>query len=152
AGIVAALPDVSRVESMTILPTGVAGPGQIPITRTYPDQGHGRVSLLAVTDGSQLFATPTLLEGRWLGTRETGSIVLNQVARNSTVPNVHAGGTVQLTVGGRPTSWRVVGVAEEKAGVSNVYVTAEGLATALGSPQRVNQLRITSDRHDEQGR
>src|SRR5262249_24800577 len=121
AGIVAALPDVSRVESMTILPTGVAGPGQIPITRTYPDQGHGRVSLLAITDGSQLFATPTLLEGRWLGTRETGSIVLNQVARNSTVPNVHAGGTVQLTVGGRPTSWRVVGVAEEKAGVSNVY-------------------------------
>ena len=23
--------------------TGVAGPGQIPVTRTYPDQGHGRV-------------------------------------------------------------------------------------------------------------
>lgn len=146
------LPDISRVEGLDIAQTGVAGPGQIPLTRTYPDQGHGRVSVIAVPAGATMFTPPKLLEGRWLNPGETGAAVLNQIARNNTVPDVHAGDTVQLTIGGKPTTWRVVGIAEEKGGGSGVYATAEGFAEALGQPQRVNQLRIATDRHDEQTR
>jgi putative ABC transport system permease protein len=150
--VVGRLPDISRVEGLNIAKTGVAGTGQIPVTRTYPDQGHGRVSVTAVPAGATMLPPPKLLEGRWLNPGETGAIVLNQIARKNTVPGIHAGDTVQLSVGGKPTTWRVVGIAEEKGGGSGVYATAEGFAEAMGQPQWVNQLRIATDSHDEQTR
>ena len=146
------VPGVSRVEGWNRAPSGIAGPGQIPITRTYPDQGHGRVSVTAVPAGTTMLTPPKLLEGRWLNPGETGAVVLNQITRNNTVPDIGAGDTVQLFVGGKPTTWRVVGIVEEREGGGGVYVTAEGFADALGQPQRVNQLRIATDSHDEQTR
>jgi putative ABC transport system permease protein len=146
------VPDVSRIEGWTIAKAGVAGPGQIPITRTYPDQGHGGVAVTAIPAGTTMLPPPQLLEGRWLNPDETRAIVLNQIARNNTVPNIGAGDTVQLSVGGTPTTWRVVGIAQERGGSGGTYVTAEGFANAMGQPPRVNQLRIATDSHDEQTR
>ena len=143
------VPDVGRVEALNVTQTGVAGPGQLPVTRTYPDQGHGRISVTALPAGTSLLPAPKLLEGRWLNPGETGAVVLNQVARNNTVPGVHAGDTVQLLVGGAPTTWRVVGLVEEKGHGSGVYATAEGFAKAMGQPPQANQLRIVTTRHDE---
>jgi putative ABC transport system permease protein len=146
------VPDVGRVEGWTRVQSGLAGPGRIPITRTYPDQGHGGVSVTAVPAGTTMLTPPELLEGRWLNPDETGSIVLNQIARANTVPGIGTGDTVQLFVAGRPTTWRVVGIARERGGSGGTYVTAEGFAEAMGQPQPVNQLRIATDSHDEQTR
>jgi putative ABC transport system permease protein len=143
------VPDVSRVEALNVTQTGVAGPEQLPVTRTYPDQGHGRVAVTALPADTTMLPPPKLLEGRWLNPGETGVVVLNQVARANTVPNVHAGDTVQLLVGGRPTTWRVVGLVEEKGHGSGVYTTTAGFAKAMGQPPRVNQLRVATTRHDE---
>jgi putative ABC transport system permease protein len=153
AAVVGRVPGARRVEAFNVAPTGVAGPGQIPVTRTYPDQGHGRVSLTALPTGTMTtFTRPKLLEGRWLRPGETGAVVLNQVTRNNTVPGVGAGDTVQLLVAWKPTTWRVVGLVEERMGGGGAYVTAEGFAAAMGQPPRANQLRIATDRHDEQTR
>jgi putative ABC transport system permease protein len=134
------------------MPTGVAGPGRTPITRTYPDQGHGSVGVTAIPGDTKMSTPPdTMLEGRWLNAGETGAIVLNQAARANTVSDVHAGDTVQLSVGGKYTTWRVVGIAQERQGSGAAYVTAEGLTTAIGKP-RTNRLRITTGQHDEQTR
>ncbi len=144
---------VSRVEGWNRVQSGVAGPGQIPVTRTYPDQGHGGVSVTAVPAGTTMLPPAKLLEGRWLNPGETRAVVLNQVARNLTVPDIHAGDTVQLSVGGKPTTWRVVGIVEEReGGGGGMYTTAEGFANAMGQPQRANQLRIATDSHDERTR
>ena len=100
-----------------------------------------------------MFTPPKLLEGRWLNPGETGAVVLNQITRKNTVPDVQAGDTVQLFIGGKPTTWRVVGIVEERGGGGGgVYTTAEGFAAATGQPPRVNQLRIATDGHDEQTR
>jgi len=145
------VPDISRVEGWTVAKAGVAGPRQIPITRTYPDQGHGGVSVTAIPDGTTMLTPPKLLEGRWLNPGETGAIVLNQIARADTVPGIHAGDTVQLSVGGQPANWRVAGITEERGGGGSggAYVTAEGFAEATGQPPQANQLRIATDSHDE---
>ncbi|MDQ3410532.1 MAG: ABC transporter permease, partial [Chloroflexota bacterium] len=141
------------VEGFNVARAGVAGPGQIPLTRTYPDQGHGRVSVTTVPAGTTMLPPPKLLAGRWLNPEETGAIVLNQITRDNTVPGVQAGDTVQLFVGGTPTTWRVVGIAEElEGGGGGVYATAEGFAAAMGQPQQVSQLRIATDSHDESAR
>jgi putative ABC transport system permease protein len=146
------MPEVSRVEGWTRVQGGVAGPGQIPLTRTYPDQGHGGVSVTAVPAGTTMLPPPKLLEGRWLNSGETGAVVLNQIARESTVPDIGAGDSVQLFVAGQPTTWRVVGLAQERGGGAGTYVTAEGFAKAMGQPRRINQLRIATNRHDERTR
>ena len=104
------VPHLSRVEGFNAAQTGVSAAGQIPVTRTYPDQGHGRVSVITVPSGTTMFTTPELLEGRWLEPGETGAVVLNQVARNNTLPDLRAGDSVQLSVAGQPTTWRVVGL------------------------------------------
>ncbi|MDQ4102760.1 MAG: ABC transporter permease, partial [Actinomycetota bacterium] len=146
------VPDISRVEGFNVAEAGVAGPGQMPITSTYPDQGHGRVSVTAIPEDTTMFTPPKLLDGRWLNQGETGTVVLNQITRKNTVPGIHAGDTVQLIVGGKTTTWRVVGIAEEREGGGGVYTTAKGFADAMGQPQLVNQLRIATNSHDEQAR
>lgn len=143
------LSGVSMIEGWQRTPAGVASPGQLPLTRTYPDQGHGRVSVVAVPPGTATFSPPRLLDGRWLEAGETGAVVLNQNTRDDTVPDAEPGDTVQLLVAGEPTEWTVVGIAQERQAGSNAYVTAEGLAAASGQPQLVNILRITTDSHDE---
>ena len=131
-------------------PAGLAGPGQIPVTRTYPDQGHGRVTVTAIPDRQPHSSRPKLPEGRWLQPGETGALVLNQVTRANTVPGSNAGDTVQLI--DRRKDHHLAGRRDRRgsrAG-SGVYVTAEGLAEAhRTSHSAVNQLRVVTAGHDE---
>lgn len=151
--VIGGLGEVSRIEGWNRTQTGVAGVGQVPVTRTYPDQGHGGVSVTAISVGAAMFDVPDLLEGRWLNPGETGAVVLNQVTQKNTVPGIRAGDAVQLVIGGQSTTWRVVGVVEEREGGSgNVYATSEGFAAATGQPQQVNQLRIATESHHEETR
>ncbi|MFC5826103.1 ABC transporter permease [Nonomuraea insulae] len=142
------VPGVTRVEGLDAEPVGLAGPLGFPVTRTYPDQGHGRITLTALARDATTYPSPTILEGRWLYPGETGAVVISQTTRKNTVPSLAAGDNVRLFVGGRSTSWRVAGVVEERGGTS-VYVTAEGLAAATGRPQEVNQLQVFTSGHDE---
>jgi putative ABC transport system permease protein len=152
APVVEQVPGVNRVEGWTITSAGISGPGQLPLTRTYPDQGHGGVFVTAIPADTTMLAPPRLLEGRWLQPGETGAIVLSQITLASTGFDVRAGDTVELTVNGDATSWRVAGIAEERGDAGGAYVTAEGLAKALDQPCWSNTLRIATDRHDEQTR
>jgi putative ABC transport system permease protein len=140
---------VDRVEAWTRLPIGVAGPGQLPFTRTYPDQGHGSIAVNTVPADTPR-PPPPLLEGRWLEPGETGTVVLNQIVRDRSVPDLGTGDTVRLFIDGAPTTWRIAGIVEEgDATGGGVYTTDEGLAEATGQPPQVNRLRLITDRHDE---
>ncbi|HET9517592.1 MAG TPA: ABC transporter permease, partial [Actinoplanes sp.] len=151
--LVSAVPGVTRVEGWDRAQTGVAGQGQIPVTRTYPDQGHGSVVVTGVPTASTLLPKPKILEGRWLADGETQAVVLNQVTVSNTVPDVRPGDTVELVLNGRSTSWKVVGLVEEREGGSGgAYVTAQGLSAALGQPIAARQLRVVTEGHDEQTR
>jgi putative ABC transport system permease protein len=150
ARVVERLPGVARFEGFSVVQTGVAGPGRIPFSRTYPDQGHGRVSVTALPARPLLFPLPELVEGRWLQPGDAG-VVLNQNTRDI-VPDVDVGEDVQLVVGGRSTTWRVIGIVQERMGAGRVYTTAEAFAAATGGQEQVNQLRIATDRHDEHAR
>ncbi|MGC4152301.1 MAG: FtsX-like permease family protein [Propionicimonas sp.] len=148
------VPGVTSVSTLYRMQTSIAAPGELPVTRTYPDQGHGSVSLTAVTDpATDPGFPPTIIDGRWLTPGETGSVVLNQVARNNLGTSIGAGDTVALLIAGESYPFTVVGIAEEREGGSgNVYTTAEALAEATGQPIQANMLRIETAEHDEQAR
>jgi putative ABC transport system permease protein len=146
--LVEGIPGVRHGEAWTSIPTAIAHPGQISITRTYPDQGHGSMVVSVIPPDSSLMQIPPLLEGRWLQPGETGAVVINQSVRKDAFPDVHSGDTIQLSIGGRPTNWRVVGLYEFTFGSASFSMTAEGWAEATGG-NPPNALRIVTDRHDE---
>jgi putative ABC transport system permease protein len=154
--LVAEIPNVTRVEGWSILQTSVIPPGQqISITRTYPDQGHGSIAVTVVPPDSSLMAPPLLLKGRWLRPNETGAVVISQAAFQAALrqdlPGVRSGDTIQLSVGGRFTSWQVVGVIESVGDGGGIFITEEGFKAATGVSQP-NLLRIVTDNHDEKTR
>ncbi|HEX9387214.1 MAG TPA: FtsX-like permease family protein [Anaerolineales bacterium] len=142
------IPHVSNAEPWTIIQTSIAQPGQLSITRTYPDQAHSSMNLDVFPEDRSLIP-PHLFEGRWLRPEETGSIVIGQKVAVEVLPGVRSGNTVQLSIGGRPTSWKVVGISEY-SGVS-VWVTDEGFRAATGA-NWPNVLRIETDSHNEDTR
>jgi putative ABC transport system permease protein len=152
ASVVEQVPGVNRVEGWTVAPAGVSGPGQLPLTRTYPDQGHGGVFVTAIPADTTMLTIPELREGRWLNPGETGAIVLSQVTLANAGFDVQAGDTIELTLNGKSTTWRLVGIAEERSDAGGGYVTASGLAKAMEQPRWSNTLRIATDKHDEQTR
>jgi len=148
--LVEGVPLVSRVEGWATAESAIAGPGGIPVTSTYPDQGHGRLAVTAIPPKTTMFTQPKLLEGRWLNPSETGAIVLNQVAVENSDLEIEVGDPVKLFINGGITRWRVAGIAQEPGATSSAYVTTAGLAAATGQAPRTNTLRIATASDDEQ--
>ena len=142
---------MTHVEAWSIIQTGIAQPGQMSVTRTYPDQGHGSMAISVIPPGSSLMQPPRLLEGRWLHPGETGAVVISQSVRADVLPDIRSGDTVQLSIGGHLISWQVVGIAEFVFQGGSIFMTEEGFEAATGLNQP-NVLRIVTDRHDEETR
>jgi len=151
AAVIDGVDGVTGAEGWNQVAGAVAVSGAVPVTSTYPDQGHGRLSVVAVPPGSEMLGEPELSEGRWLEEGETGAVVLNQNARDD-VPDVATGDTVDLVIGGEPTEWTVVGIVEQLKGGSAAYVSAAGFAAATGDPVAANEFRIATVGHDEASR
>lgn len=149
--IVARVPGVTRVETWTTVSTAIQYPGQVSVTRTYPDQGHGNIGITAVPLDSSMFNPPSLLEGRWLTSEDSDAIVLPQTIRK-TLPDVSVGKTIQLSVDGQSTDWRVVGLVKELSGGTCPCVSKAGFEQATGRKDQANLVRIVTDHHDPQTR
>ena len=149
--IVAKIPGVAHVETWTRVHTGIQYPGQISVTRTYPDQGHGSLSLTAVPLESLVFNPPPVLEGRWLRAQDIDSIVIPQTMRQ-TSPDVRVGDTIQLPIEEQLTNWQVVGIVKELGGATCPCVSSASYEKAIGRSNQANLIRIVTDRHDLQSR
>ncbi|MQA03839.1 MAG: FtsX-like permease family protein [Streptosporangiales bacterium] len=58
APLIERVPGVDRVEGWTMASAGVSGPGRLPLSRTYPDQGHGGVFVTAIPADTTMQAPP----------------------------------------------------------------------------------------------
>jgi len=147
--LVAEIPGVTQVERWSIIQTSIIPPGQqFSVTRTYPDQGHGSSAVTVVPPDSALVNPPPILEGRWLRPDETDTIT---ISRTEGLPDVRSDDTIQLSLGGRLTRWRVVGIAAPVGGRGGIFITGAGYEAATGVSQP-NLLRIVTDNHDEETR
>ena len=57
-------------------------------------------------------------------------------------PHLRLGDRVELSLDGRPTSWRLVGIVEEIGSPGAAYATDRALARAMGSGEGASLLRI----------
>jgi putative ABC transport system permease protein len=148
--LVAEIPDVTHVEAWSIVQTSVIPPGQqFSVTRTYPDQGHGSIAVTAVPPDSSLVAPPPVLQGRWLRPTETGTVVISQAGLTEDLPDVRSGDTLQLSLGGRPTRWKVVGIAEPVGGRGGIFITKAGFEAAKTKTQPTHHHNKTTNHHNK---
>jgi putative ABC transport system permease protein len=141
---------VSRVETWNIIATSIQNVGEIDVTRTYPDQGHGSLSLSAIPPSTSMLIPPQVTEGRWLNPDDTDAVVLPPSILK-TMPDVKVGDRVQLSVEDRPTTWRVIGITGGMGG-SCPCVAQKGFERASGQEDQANVVRIITDQHDKDAR
>jgi putative ABC transport system permease protein len=142
---------VSRVETWNIITTSIQDAGEINVTRTYPDQGHGSLGLNAIPPSTSMLVPPQITEGRWLNPDDTDTVVLPPSIRQ-TMPDVKVGDSVQLSVEDRPTTWRVIGIAGGMGASGCPCVTQKGFARASDRQDQANVVRIITDQHDKDAR
>jgi putative ABC transport system permease protein len=137
------LPGIETVEAWGYSRTALWHPERVDVVRTYPDGSHGSLAIVGPPAETNLVRFP-LLTGRWLRPGDTDAVVLNHLAASQT-PNTHVGDPITLSLGGRPTTWRVVGIVEEVGSPGVAYVTDAAFARASGMPDRVRMLRLATD-------
>jgi putative ABC transport system permease protein len=148
--IVEKISGVQSVEMWNLISTSIQNVGEVDVTRTYPDQEHGALSLSAIPTSTSMLIPPKISEGRWLNPDDTDAVVLPSSIRQ-TLPEVKIGDSVQLSGEDNPTTWRVVGIASGMGG-SCPCVTEKGFAQASGWQDQGNLVRIITEQHDKDAR
>jgi putative ABC transport system permease protein len=133
---------VRTLEAWGYSRTAVYRAGKVDVVRTYPDGGHGSLAILAPPASTELVRFP-LLAGRWLRSDDTDAVVLNHMALGQ-FPGIALGHRVTLSLDGRPTEWRVVGIVEEVGSAGVAYVTDRAFARVAGSDGRTRMLRVAT--------
>jgi len=151
ASIAGNVPHVTHVETWSMAKTGVEYPGQLTVTSTYPDQGHGSMAVTVVPADTSVYVPPRVLEGRWLRSDDIDAVVIHQSVRNA-LPGVHVGGTIQMPLEGHLTNWTVVGIVEELFAPLCPCVASAGFDQATSRANQANLLRIVTDQHDPESR
>ena len=144
------IPGIRNVEAWGYTATAIARPGSIDLVRTYPDGGHGSFAILAPPATTALIDFP-LLAGRWLRPGDTDAVVLNQMVF-AQAPHLKVGDRIALSVGERPTNWRVAGIVEEIGSSAAAYVTDEAFARAADTTGQARMLRIATSAQDADAR
>jgi putative ABC transport system permease protein len=138
------LPGVRTMEAWAYAPAAFTRPGEIDVSRTYPDRGHGSFVAMGIPPETALVRFP-LRAGRWLeaGDRDSDAVVLNHAAA-AQAPGLRVGDEVLLSLGGRPTRWRLAGVVEEIGSAAVAYVADAAFARAVDAAGQVRLVRVAT--------
>ncbi len=131
--VVRATPGVRAAEAWGYAPAAFTRPGAIDVARTYPDRGHGAFVAMGIPPETGLIRFP-LRAGRWLerADRGTNAVVLNHAAVAQS-PGVRVGDEVLLSIGGKATAWKLVGIVEEIGSAGVAYAADAAFARQVGT-------------------
>jgi len=143
---VRSLAGVRIVEGWDQSSTSVAEGNTYEITHTYPDEGHGSFTMVAVPLPTQLL-NPTITEGQWLSPDRPDEVVLNQLARTS---GMKIGNTISLTLKGKITTWKIAGFTEDIGSSATAYVSLPTFSGLMAATGEIGMLRVAyNDRSRE---
>jgi len=119
--------------------TAFAQEGRIDVMRTYPDRGHGSFALFGVPPQTKMVKFP-VKQGRWLVDGDIDAVVLTPKVL-AQMPSAKIGDQILLSMDGRPTAWRLVGIVLEIGG-GGAYVSSAGYAKAAGAEGMGSDIRL----------
>jgi putative ABC transport system permease protein len=138
--IVATLPGVREVESWPVADVAVDAGDHIAVSHSYPDEGHGRITIRAVPAETRLLSAQ-LMAGRWLRQNDAAAVVLNSAAQVA-LPGVKVGDSLDILIRHEPRHVQVVGIAREIMMPAALYITAEGFAGRDFPAASTNAVRV----------
>ena len=136
---------VAYAEPVGLTNVAVVRPGEVPVSGTHKDGGHGTMRLYALAPETR--SRPQVWLGRWLEPGDIDAAVVQpgELERLGTT----LGGPLSLSINGRTTEWRVVGVlSREGMGRPSLYVSDAGFARATGRTDSTKGLRVITLEHD----
>lgn len=137
-------PSVHQLEAGYVAPASITQSGSFAVTHTYPDKGHGSFTIQALPVPTKLL-NPTLTAGHWLQSQAANDVVLNQLARKK---EQKIGDQLILIIGGKPTTWRIVGFTEDVGSPATAYVSAEVFLKIIPPIERTTMLRMAFSSRD----
>jgi putative ABC transport system permease protein len=132
----ASVPGVRIAEPWGSSTAAFARPNETDVVHTYQDQGHGAFPVWGVPVPSRLIDLP-VIEGRWLVPGDRDAMVVSNMTGR------HLGETLQLSLRGVPSSWRVVGVVDTVP-AGGGYVTDAAFAHATHSEGTARTIRVAT--------
>ncbi len=144
--IIQTVPGVKIAESWKEINASKSRPDGLLMERTYPDGGHGSLSLITVPRNSKLIDLQ-MLRGRWLQEQELNTVVLNNAAFNY-FGQPQVGSDIALTAAGKTLQLRLVGVAREIMTGAQVYINQASHDSVFGENGGAKVFRIALKQHD----
>ncbi len=138
--IVETLPGVRAVESWPVADVAIDAGDHIAVSHSYPDEGHGRITIRAVPLETRLLSAQ-LMTGRWLRQNDDAAVVLNSAAQVA-LPGVKVGDRLDILIRHEPRQVQVVGIAREIMTPAALYTTAAGLAGQNFPADSTNAVRV----------
>jgi putative ABC transport system permease protein len=135
------LAGVTAVESWPASLVNIDAGDHIDVSPSYPDGGHGRITLRAVPASSNMLAVD-LIAGRWLDAADHDAIVVNSTARAVAFPHTGVGDTVDLLIRHQPRQLRVVGITREIMTAGTVYTTGDSFHSEDFPVGTTNTVRV----------
>ncbi len=115
--------------------------------RVRPDGTESDTINLLAPPANTRMVQPTVIEGRWLLPDDENAVVVNSdMTRND--PDVKVGDELVLKIGGRETSWRVVGIVRGLLTGPFVYMNYPYYARLTNELGRAPFLLVATDQHD----
>ena len=148
---VAAITGVKQIEVFAEDAVAVTRSDGLSITRTFPDGGHGSLSVHAVPvskHATSQFITPSLISGRWIESANLEETVINQQAL-AFFPNAKAGDQIQVKLRGHELQLRIAGIIRERLTGATMYLSTEAYTHAVGETGLTHALRIGLENADE---
>ena len=126
--------------------TTLVNEGRLDVMRTYPDRGHGSFAILGAPADPDLVTLP-VIEGRWLAPDDTDALVMTQQNHRQN-SGLALGDPVTLSVDGKATQWKLVGIVREIGG-GGAYVNKTAYDRLAG--ERAGRMLRVVLNHDAAG-
>ena len=139
----------AEVESLAAGRPGVAGVESWVLaapTIVHADGSAGETVQLIAPPASSHLIRPPLLSGRWPLPGEALALVVNSDAVHDE-GSLRVGGDVVLRLGGRETTWRIVGLARGLLGGPILYSDREQVESVQGGAGLVNNVEVVGSDH-----
>lgn len=114
--------------------------------RLRPDDTESDTIQLIAPPADTDFLRPTLVSGRWLLPEDQNAIVLNtEVTKEE--PDIRVGDDVTLSLEGRDTTWRVVGIVQGVLAGPIAYTNYPYFAETVREVGRASSLQVQATQH-----
>ena len=141
---VVAIAGVKHVEAFAESAVAVTRRDGLSITRTFPDGGHGSLSVHAVPvseHATSQFITPSVISGRWIKPANLEETVINQQAL-AFFPDAKVGDQIHVKLRGHELQLQIAGIIRERLTGATMYMSTEAYAHAVGETGLTQALRI----------